>query len=268
MSPGAIFVQPHLDDVALSCGGVVGAAAANGASPRVVTIFAGAPDLPAALGALATRLHARWGLGDRPLEGRKLEDRAACALLGAEPAWLAHTEALYRAGPTGPPALLRDLFARPTASDDVLLARVIDDVRAVHQAFPEATFFFPLGVGGHADHLLCQAAGAALETHGAAVVYYEDFPYVTAPGEPLRQRLTELAPDLQSRVIRVEPWFEARLAASAAYRSQLGTILGGRPLADAARGWASAVAPGGLGERLWGSATALATLTRTLGPAA
>ena len=36
----AIFVQPHYDDVPLSCGGTVALAAVQGQRPAIVTVFA------------------------------------------------------------------------------------------------------------------------------------------------------------------------------------------------------------------------------------
>jgi LmbE family N-acetylglucosaminyl deacetylase len=41
MACRALFFAPHLDDVPLSCGGIVGKHAMQGDKPVVVTVFSG-----------------------------------------------------------------------------------------------------------------------------------------------------------------------------------------------------------------------------------
>ncbi|WP_446010685.1 PIG-L family deacetylase [Candidatus Electrothrix sp.] len=53
-----IYLSPHYDDAALSCGGSIHMQAKQQEPVAVITVFAGAPDLPnAALSKLAQAVH-------------------------------------------------------------------------------------------------------------------------------------------------------------------------------------------------------------------
>jgi len=51
----ALFVQPHLDDVAFACGGMVARAAAAGDKPIAIGVFTGAPNANEPLGETSAR---------------------------------------------------------------------------------------------------------------------------------------------------------------------------------------------------------------------
>jgi hypothetical protein len=91
---GVVVVSPHLDDGVLSLGASIASASRAGHRVIVVTVFAGDPGSEKAAG--------RWdGRAGFATEGeaartRRLEDRAACARVGAEPVWLGFSEAEYR----------------------------------------------------------------------------------------------------------------------------------------------------------------------------
>src|SRR5436305_1492700 len=91
-----IFVEPHFDDVALSCGGSVVAFAARGEPVLVVTLFAGNPGATADVTEFAAGQHARWGGAADPIAERELEQRAALARLGADWLPLEFFDAIYR----------------------------------------------------------------------------------------------------------------------------------------------------------------------------
>jgi LmbE family N-acetylglucosaminyl deacetylase len=125
---------------------------------------------------------------------------------------------------------------------------------------PEATFYSPLGVGSHVDHLVTQrAAEAAL---GAGVVFYEDFPYVARPGA-LAQRLDQLGGRLAPEVRPIGPQLERKVAAISAYASQLPELAHSqlqRPVpaseaaglfAEVVAGYAREVGGGACAERVW-----------------
>ena len=78
VSGPALFIQPHYDDVPLSCGGTVAALAQNGLEPRMVTVFA-SEILDAMVGDFAAWKHARWRLTDPDavLDTRRAEDAEA-----------------------------------------------------------------------------------------------------------------------------------------------------------------------------------------------
>jgi LmbE family N-acetylglucosaminyl deacetylase len=81
-----VVVSPHLDDAALSLGAVIAHAVRTGADVTIVTIFAGDPDSMVPVGPWDHGCGFRYaGQGART---RRLEDRRACAILGARPVWL------------------------------------------------------------------------------------------------------------------------------------------------------------------------------------
>jgi hypothetical protein len=74
-SGSALFIQPHYDDVPLSCGGTVALLARNRHEPHMVTVFA-SELLPQMVGEFAAWKHERWKLTDpdRVLEARRAEE--------------------------------------------------------------------------------------------------------------------------------------------------------------------------------------------------
>jgi len=214
---GTVVISPHLDDAVFGCGHWL--AAHPGA--LVVTVFAGVPREPA----MATDWDTRCGFtsAGQAMAERRREDRAALALLGAEPLWLDHCDSQYAqtssAGEIA--ATLREVFA---------------------EARPERVLL-PLGLF-HSDHLLAhtgarQALGEA--PAGLAIWAYEDALYRRHAGLlqmrlcDLRQAGVEATPLAASE----EPAGPLKQRAVAAYASQL------RALGDT--GWDDTRRP----ERFW-----------------
>src|SRR5437773_7157487 len=95
-----IYLSPHLDDAALSCGGAIARHANAGARVLVVTLCTAAP--PAGpFSDFANAVHQSWGLAPAEVIGARLrEDDLALARLDAD---------TYRAG------LLDAIYRRPDA---------------------------------------------------------------------------------------------------------------------------------------------------------
>ena len=79
-----IVLSPHLDDAAFSCGALLHRAHREGLRTLVVNFFTAVPEPDRALSDFARELHASWGVDERAVETRRLEDQAALARLGAE----------------------------------------------------------------------------------------------------------------------------------------------------------------------------------------
>jgi LmbE family N-acetylglucosaminyl deacetylase len=241
-----LFVSPHYDDVALSCGGLVARLASFGERVRVVTVFGGAP--PDELSPFAQFQHDRWGTGDAAVDRRRAEDARAMAILGAGYAWLDFPDAIYRGD-----LYLSDeqLFGSVNPTDLPLAAAVVAAIVAEADAAEQV--YLPLAVGGHVDHRICRDAWHDLIGRGVGVRFYEDFPYAADAGAvdaALRGSSLLLAPELAD----VSDFLERRLAAVAAYASQLPTIFRhyGDP-DDVTRRYSSALADrsGRYIERVW-----------------
>jgi LmbE family N-acetylglucosaminyl deacetylase len=268
----ALFVSPHFDDVALSCGGSVAQAAQLGATV-VVTVFAGQPAAP--LNEFARLQHQRWGV-EEAVEARQREDRAAMAILGAQYRWLAFPDAIYRGD-----QYLSDLelFGPVKATDRSTELAVSAAIAAIVAELRPRVVYGPLAAGGHVDHRICRSAVLALATQPSAIRLYEDMPYALSP-RAIDSQLADLAgtcgqsqsnlpgdpaESIQDRRPTARAWvsrtcdvtstFGARIAAIRAYGSQLPTIF--RDVADwegALQGHAARVSsqPGYLAERFWG----------------
>ncbi|MCS6887228.1 MAG: PIG-L family deacetylase [Chloroflexus sp.] len=254
-----IILSPHLDDAALSCGGSIAAAVAAGEPVLVVTICTAAPPIDAEFSPLAQHFHAEWGLPPTAvMQTRLAEERVALAILGADGLWVGALDAIYRL-----PQVYHSretLFGMPDPSDP-LAATLRELCNHLRSRFPHATIYAPLGVGNHVDHQL--ACHAAAQMPGP-VMWYEDLPYAVRAGE-LERRLAQLDWPLRPLVRAIDERMTARLAAIAAYASQLAELshsqLGhaataaeaGEVINAAVRDYAHRVAPPGAlyGERFW-----------------
>jgi LmbE family N-acetylglucosaminyl deacetylase len=243
----AIYLSPHLDDAALSCGGQIYAATQAGARVLIVTITAGDPVAP--VSTYAASLHARWELIDAT-EARRQEDMAACAILGAEPHHWDVPDCIYRVDEDGAPFYLSDadIFGAVAPAEMALVARLAEQMRALPRAMQ---VLVPLTVGHHVDHQLVRlAAEEAFDP--ATLLYYEDYPYAQQP-ESVAQTLAQTDGRSDARwVERVVALDNSALAAKyeaiATFCSQLSTFFRDRADLEAqVGGYARSVG----GERQW-----------------
>jgi LmbE family N-acetylglucosaminyl deacetylase len=245
----ALFVQPHFDDIALSCGGTVALRSAEGERVTIVTVFAERPPPGARVSALARRLEKKWGTGERTVLVRRAEDAAAAAVLGAGTRWLSYCDAIYRGRQY---ASYRSLMGAVSATDLELVERIAGDVVALWRDSGGALVHLPLAVGGHVDHQLCHALAPWLRAAGARVCFYEDFPYAAVP-EALDRRLREIDLPLGPRTIDITATLDTRLRAIAAYGSQLPFLFPRGSFRRAVRDHGARLSPvpGRYAERLW-----------------
>ncbi len=248
-----IYLSPHLDDAALSCGGSIARFASAGAPVLVVNICSGTLPPNAHLSPFAHLLHDRWGLPAAEAVARRLhEDAVALQTLGADRIQLDLLDAIYRMPEHyGDDATLFGVVA----DDDPLAAQLSDYLAALAVRCPEAVFYAPLGVGHHVDHQAVHAAASTLYQHGARVAFYEDFPYVARAGA-LAQRLDELGGQalFTPVVTAIDDTLARKIGAIEAYASQLGVLFGDRlAMAQAVQAYAATVPPdtGTYGERIW-----------------
>ncbi len=181
-SRSIVFVAPHPDDVALSCGGMVALAARDGA-PSIVTIFAGQP--AGNVSEFARFQHERWGLEDESVATqRRAEDTSAAAALGdrVTQVWLEHLDAIYR----NPDYSSEDaLFGKMLEPDLSMIDGLVDELAAVNAD----EYVVPLAAGNHVDHQLVFRAGRRLAARGAGVWAYADVPYVIGNAKAVTDRL-------------------------------------------------------------------------------
>ena len=214
--PTVLFVSPHLDDVAFSCGGLAALLADAGWHTVLATVFTRSV-VPAQGFALACQLDKGLDATVDYMALRRAEDREAARLLDfAECRHLDLPEAPHR-GYDSAPALFAGLHA-----DDGIGREVADHLRALEEALRPALVLAPQGLGGHVDHL--QVRGAVLDAMRAPTAWYRDTPYAIRHGAegpaPVLAGLARFA-------VPVDPGLARKLDAACAYRTQLGFQFGG-----------------------------------------
>lgn len=241
----AIFLAPHLDDAALSCGGQIASLTRAGQRVLVVTVMAGDP--PTAVENDYIRsLHARWELERDATAQRRAEDSAACAILGADFLHWPFADCIYRLHPvTGAPLYLSDddIFGDVHPAEQPLVA----EIAALLRTLPAAgQLYAPLTIGHHVDHLL--VTEAAQLAFGDALCFYEDYPYAQQPGK-LAAVIGDPPAGWQSTPVALsDADLNAKLEAILAFRSQLSTFFTDRAdLERQVKGYAEKVG----GERVW-----------------
>ncbi|MFX0145923.1 MAG: PIG-L deacetylase family protein [Candidatus Hodarchaeota archaeon] len=213
-----LYLSPHLDDVVISCGGLIAQQAATGELVSVLTICAGDPP-PGSLSPFVLELPERWGGSSSPIGVRRAEDRVACGRLDAVVVHLDIPDAIYRRDPEG--ELLypseSEIIGPVHMKEQDLIQHLADLLK--EQCPPEFRIYSPIGMGGHVDHHLTRRAAERLDL---PLWYYYDLPYA-ARGEILPLELgyppgIEIIWPLSSGEI------DAWAAAVAMYQSQLSTF--------------------------------------------
>lgn len=169
-----IFLSPHFDDVALSCGGLVWDLVNQGNLVEIWTVMAGYPP-DEDFSPFAQQNHSTWGKsGCEAIDMRRTEDEAACSVLEATPRHFNWPDVIYRKhSDDGMPVVINneELFNKPPEPD--LVEQITQ--KLLSEIPPEATFVLPMGLGGHLDHRAVVEAGHRLPK---VDFYYADYPYI------------------------------------------------------------------------------------------
>jgi LmbE family N-acetylglucosaminyl deacetylase len=263
----AIFVSPHLDDVALSCGGTVASHASRGQHPLIVTIAAAIPGRCGTVAGGAPYPAEETAGGEdapaRHVACRRREDAAAAVILGASTRWFPYLDAVYRGYGAA-------VFGGRRDEQD-LADRICGDLERLWRDTGSANVFLPLGIGNHVDHQICASLHERLRRCGAAVWHYEDVPYVlrwvaaenwinaVEPAPPreavtpyLEQRLATMG--LVPCLVEVTPHMASRLAAVECYGSQIRGLFPRHDHRASIRGYAArlmSAQQGAFAERFW-----------------
>lgn len=227
------FLSPHFDDAALSCGAQIAQLTQHGEKVVVFTVMAGDPPVEFKHTPFTQELHKRWGLGNSPIEGRRLEDTIALKSLGADVKFGPYPDAIYRLNSEGEPLYpdSASIFG-PVHSDDPVRgakrAAVIQTLLNLFSVSDDDVIHIPLGVGKHVDHVLVRDMGKAISQWrpGNPIYFYEDFPYARQHGQ---NAVLEALVDLDARATPVVHLVdsvatEIKIAAIGCYKSQLSSF--------------------------------------------
>jgi LmbE family N-acetylglucosaminyl deacetylase len=213
-----IYLSPHFDDVALSCGGLLWEQSRAGEAVNVWTICAGEPPRDA-LSPLAQAFHQRWETGENAVAIRRAEDLASCSQMGAMARHFPIPDCIYRRRRDG--QFLYPSFEKvidPRQPPEASLVRRLK--RMLAEALPaESEVVCPLALGNHVDHRLTRRAAEGL---GRPLWYYADYPYVLQHFEQLEQLAVQgwQAVDFPLSPEALQAWFRA----IAAHASQISTF--------------------------------------------
>jgi LmbE family N-acetylglucosaminyl deacetylase len=247
-----VFLSPHFDDIALSCGGMAAHLARRGARCIGLTVFsAPAPD-DAPISDYMRDMHGKWASAsghemELINEVRREEERAAMRLLNLQPMWLDLPDAPYRRNAAGEHFYTSDeyLFGSVALEERrMLVPHITKEISRIVQESGtrgRVRVFAPLGVGHHVDHQLIFWAARRLGPR-YGVLFYEDYPYAAMPGA-VEARIAELGLPIEARLTPISELIGVKIAAITRYKSQLDVLFGSSDAMPAAvRSYAQAVA--------------------------
>jgi LmbE family N-acetylglucosaminyl deacetylase len=170
-----IYLSPHLDDVALSVGGLLWEQSKSGEKVSIWTICGGDPP-PGNLSPFAKTLHTRWETGAYSMSIRRLEDIESCQLLGVDHMHFDIPDCIYRRSPVSDEHLYdsEEALWNPVHTDEETL--IAKTTKEIAQRLPQdVQVVCPVTLGNHVDHRLTRKAAERLEV---PLLYYADYPYV------------------------------------------------------------------------------------------
>jgi LmbE family N-acetylglucosaminyl deacetylase len=238
-----IYLSPHLDDAALSAGGLIYEQTQAGLPVEMWTFMCGMP-ADTEFSMLAQVLHYQWGFAsaEETVRSRRAEDLQAARILGATARHFDFLDCIYRRGSDGT-WLYSNIYAPPHEDDADLPARIAAEIAPRLQ--PDDVLVCQLAVGSHVDHVLVRRAAELLRR---PLLYVADIPY-------LQNNPADLAPKsagMQEKVYAVSEaglrsWQEAVLA----YTSQISTLGSALDTPEKVRSFLEAYWQERRGIRLW-----------------
>jgi LmbE family N-acetylglucosaminyl deacetylase len=230
-----VFLSPHADDLALSCGGAI--LQTWFPEPYLfVTVFSRSGFARNAPGGADVDMVSRL---------RIAEDRTYADAFGARYVALGFTEASLR--DDGP------VFNEGCSASDnaALTGEVANRIEKTLAAVPNDTVLVcPMGIGGHLDHrIVCHVGTFRAKSVKGPRVFYEDLPYAAALGlGRLRQRVGAVAPGLRPSLVSIDDVIARKKMMLRIYKTQYRSDYVEAVVFHATR---LSGAPKGASERLW-----------------
>ncbi len=187
-----LFIEPHYDDIALSCANALLVHRANGHPVHVATLFPRTAIATFPWRAQVT-LSAEAYHKLRQAEG----SGAMHAYLGGTVHSFDERGASLRGS--------KEPFGQYETGDQIVVERLLEGVEALIQEIKCNNVFAPMGFGMHRDHRVAHEIGLALANRGHQVQFYEDQPYAsnrftfaTTLGSQWQMHYTDSGPNLDS----------------------------------------------------------------------
>ena len=227
-----VILSPHLDDAALSCGGLLHALRQQ-VSTLVVSVSCGTAHVVKADG--SRQISSRRGHVSAHM--RRREDIAAMHSVDTDFVHLSFADAIYRRSPLTGRLIYRnerERWVAPRIDDMAHLDELYLVLRRLCLDLGRILLVSPMGIGHHVDHHIAAqvALRMAITNAGAELLFCEDFPYVADPSvgrgdaddPPKALSRLHLAP-AQRFVVPVD--VDAKVALLRHYASQVQPLFGG-----------------------------------------
>lgn len=217
-----LFISPHYDDIALSCGGTA-ALVANARKDAVIALlFGDHPDPTEPLTPFASEMHRKWRMpAEQVIARRRAEEAESSRVLGVRDIYLPFRDAIYRGANYQNDD---ELFGPPSSSELELPGLIVAALASAGFRKEETRVYAPLASGFHVDHQLAFRAGELLHHAGWDIWFYEDLPYSLIDGA-LTDRISHIEERLKiAAIVDVSSVWHQKIDAIMAYTSQLGVI--------------------------------------------
>lgn len=214
----ALFISPHLDDVAFSCGGTLIKLADENWQTILCTIFTRSVPNPEGF-ALACQLDKGLSPEIDYMQLRRNEDAEFARLANvSEVTHLDFAEAPHRGYVSAP-----DLFNGVHENDEIW-REITVNLKQIVESHQPSILFAPQGIGNHVDHL--QTIRAVLANDFAAEhFWYQDTPYAIRHRNAAACNL--LPKNLEIKKIDITRAIERKIVGCCAYKTQINFQFGG-----------------------------------------
>lgn len=209
-----IYLSPHLDDAALSAGGLIYEQTQAGIPVEIWTFMCGNPHLKE-YSPLTQAIHKMWNFSDseEAVRERRKEDMNAAGILGAKAVHFDFLDCIYRRGKNGEWLYTEEVFGELHPEDADLPAQIAAAIAPRLQ--PDDVLVAQLSVGSHVDHILVRQAAELL---GRKLIYDIDMPYFLYKSDEFEAKAAGMKESI-SRITEasLERWQDAVVE----YKSQL-----------------------------------------------
>lgn len=173
-----IILSPHLDDAALSCGGLINFLNERQTSCLVISIYGGNPPTVRGKDGSLRTLQRKGYVSPRL---RRREDVAAMRAANADVVHLGFADGIYRRSPLSNQIIYRharERWVAPRVDDLGHVEELFLVLRQLCLGLGRILLVSPMGIGQHVDHTIVARVALRLAEHGVSLLFYEDFPYV------------------------------------------------------------------------------------------
>lgn len=221
-----VILSPHMDDAALSCGGLLNFLTGRQASCLVISIYCGNP--PAVKNKDGTlRTPQRKGHVNPRL--RRREDVSAMHAVDADFVHLGFPDGIYRRSSITNQLIYRharEKWVAPRIDDLAHVEELYLVLRRLCLNLGRILLVSPMGIGQHVDHTIVSRVALRLAERGLSLLFFEDFPYVVdsevgnGTEDDPRQALRRLGWDSAQRMV-IPVNVAAKAALISHYQSQI-----------------------------------------------